>query len=165
MLLCVPASVPPAAPAAQHAGDQPLRAALLICFAHLLCPLADRVRFLHKSRLCALTSQSRCRILTLCLFLCWCCVVVASTCCVCHCARKELANNKVDPLVFCHSERVLQPLMYDLARAVAGGVHARQTNLNLERKLSNQGQYMMEKEMVVGMAVLIRSPSTHTKIY
>ena len=46
---------------------------------------------------------------------------------MCHCARKELANNKVDPLVSCHSERVLQPLVYDLARAVADGVHARQT--------------------------------------
>ena len=31
---------------------------------------------------------------------------MAPTCCVCHCARKELANNKVDPLVACLSERV-----------------------------------------------------------
>ena len=43
--------------AAQHAGDQPLRAA---------SPVADRVRCLYRSPLCALTSQSRCRILILC---------------------------------------------------------------------------------------------------
>ena len=34
---------------------------------------------------------------------------MASTCCVCHCAREELANNRV-PLVFCLSERVYREI-------------------------------------------------------